>query len=95
MQYGEIPHESCKIFYHYRKLQHERIIKSVSRIYRIVKAADDSFEVIVVDNASSDGSAEYVKRKKNIHTILNKTNVGFSRANNQGIKRARENMSYF
>ena len=44
-------------------------------------------EIIVVDNNSSDGSIEMLKHKfQGVHLIENKDNVGFSRANNQGIK---------
>lgn len=43
-------------------------------------------EVIVVDNASTDGSAEIVKRKfPQAHLIKNSENTGFSAAVNQGI----------
>jgi len=45
-------------------------------------------EVIVVDNASEDGSVEVVK-SLNIHLITNKVNVGFAAANNQGIQRTK------
>jgi len=46
-----------------------------------------SFEIIVVDNASHDGSPEMVKKEfQNVRLIANEQNVGFSRANNQGIK---------
>ena len=48
------------------------------------------FEIIVVDNASSDGSPSVISNFQfpisNFKKILNKTNVGFSKANNQGIK---------
>jgi GT2 family glycosyltransferase len=46
------------------------------------------YEIIVVDNASTDGSAEILKRLKgqSFKAILNSTNLGFARANNQGIK---------
>lgn len=48
-----------------------------------------SFEVIVVDNASSDGSAEAVrKRFPSVQIICNESNVGFAKANNIGIKRS-------
>jgi GT2 family glycosyltransferase len=43
-----------------------------------------SYEVIVVDNASSDGSVEAIKHLfPQVTTIVNKVNVGFGRANNQ------------
>ena len=43
-------------------------------------------EVIVVDNASSDGSAESVARNyPQVQLIRNATNLGFARANNLGI----------
>ncbi len=46
-------------------------------------------EVIVVDNASKDGSPEMVlKEYKNTHLIENKENLGFSKANNIGVKKA-------
>ena len=47
-------------------------------------------EVIVVDNASSDGSPELVKsRFPAVHLIRNGRNLGFARANNIGIGEAR------
>jgi GT2 family glycosyltransferase len=43
-------------------------------------------EVIVVDNASADGSPELVQRDfPQVRLIQNAANVGFARANNQGI----------
>lgn len=47
-------------------------------------------EVIVVDNASSDGSQEYiVERFPHLTYIYNNENVGFARANNQAIQNAK------
>lgn len=47
-------------------------------------------EVIVVDNASTDGSMQLVSdRFPEIITINNEENVGFSKANNQGIRISR------
>ncbi len=43
-------------------------------------------EVIVVDNASSNGSTEMVKEEfPQVRLIANEENLGFTRANNQGI----------
>lgn len=46
------------------------------------------YEIIVVDNASSDGSQK-VLRNLNLKLIENKQNLGFGKANNQGIKVAK------
>ena len=47
-------------------------------------------EVFVVDNNSVDGSVEMVKNKfPSVDLIANKTNNGFSKANNQAIKNAK------
>lgn len=46
-------------------------------------------EVIVVDNASSDGSVHKVRsRYPDVNLIENERNVGFARANNQAIRQA-------
>ena len=46
-------------------------------------------EIIVVDNASEDGSSEMVKKEfSEVKLIQNKENVGFTKGNNQGIKEA-------
>lgn len=49
-----------------------------------------SHEVIVVDNASSDGSAAMVRAEfPSVHLIANSDNTGFATANNQGTDAAR------
>lgn len=50
----------------------------------------DNIEIIVVDNASMDGTIDMIETEfKNVVVLKNAHNVGFSRANNQGIKIAR------
>jgi GT2 family glycosyltransferase len=43
-------------------------------------------EIVVVDNASSDGSTEEAARSPGARVIRNTENLGFSRANNIGIR---------
>ena len=53
-------------------------------------------EIIVVDNASADGSPEAVARDyPQVQLIRNRENLGFSRANNIGIKAAQGNYLAF
>jgi len=50
-------------------------------------SGDLSLEVIVVDNASTDGSAAMVRERfPEARLIVNPENVGFARANNQGLR---------
>jgi len=54
-------------------------------IYDMVE--DVKFEIIVVDNASTDGSQEQIKNQfPQIKLIVNTENIGFGRANNVGIR---------
>ncbi len=63
------------------------LIKCIQSIEETGK--DFNYEIIVADNASSDGSVELVKEKfKEVIVIANKGNLGFSKANNLGVKKA-------
>jgi GT2 family glycosyltransferase len=54
------------------------------------KTKDLSFEVIVADNASADGSGKMVKETfPQVILLENKQNVGFAKANNQAMKKAK------
>jgi GT2 family glycosyltransferase len=59
----------------------------IASIYQHTK--DICFEIIVIDNASQDGSAEMIKYEyPNVILIESKENLGFGNANNLGAKKA-------
>ncbi|MEI2689505.1 MAG: glycosyltransferase family 2 protein [Anaerolineae bacterium] len=65
----------------------ERCLNSVSS--DLSGFANGSVETWVVDNASTDGSADLVKQRFPWVTLIeNSGNVGFARANNQAIRQA-------
>ena len=56
------------------------------------KNEDIPFEIIVVDNASKDGSVDMVRRNyPDIKIIENSANIGFAKANNIGIRMSEGN----
>lgn len=60
----------------------------VSSIHNCVSALN--LEIIVVDNASTDGTPEWLRRYyPQVQVVPNTENLGFSKANNQGLKLAR------
>jgi GT2 family glycosyltransferase len=73
----------------------ELLRQCLDSIFKHTRGID--FEVIVVDNASEDGSREYLKTQnlklktttQKLKPILNNLNLGFAKANNQGIKLSR------
>lgn len=64
----------------YNKLKYTKnFIKSLYEYTR-------DFELIIVDNGSTDGTAEYLKTLDGVKLILNKENLGYSKGNNQGLE---------
>ena len=45
----------------------------------------EKYEIIVVDNASADGSLEYLREQADVRLIENKENMGFPKGCNQGL----------
>ena len=63
------------------------LAQCLQSVYDTVRGLE--FEVFVVDNASTDGSAAMVRERfPQVQLIENGENVGFARANNQAIERS-------
>lgn len=64
-------------------------VRCLRSIIETLKRSSLSFEIIVVDNASRDGTVALLNRDfPQVIKILNKENVGYGKANNQGLKKA-------
>ncbi len=50
---------------------------------------EGTYEIIVIDNCSTDGTVEWLKEQTDIRTIFNNENVGFPKGCNQGIQIAK------
>lgn len=66
-------------------------------IKSILKNTEGDFEIVIVDNASSDGTVEYLKSldDSRINIEYNKNNVGFAKGNNQAAKVAKGDLLVF
>lgn len=72
----------------------EMLLECLDSVFSSVVLAEDKavlkMDVWVVDNGSTDGSVEAVEKKyPKVKIIKNQGNVGFARANNQALVRAR------
>lgn len=64
--------------------------EAIRSILEAAACAELTVEIIIVDNASTDGTAEHVRdTHRDVILIQNESNVGFGRANNRGFERAR------
>jgi GT2 family glycosyltransferase len=68
----------------YNNLDYNKICIESIRKY----TKNNNYEIIVVDNNSTDGTVEWLKEQKDIRVIYNKENLGFPKGCNQGIKMA-------
>lgn len=78
------------ISYNTKKLTQNCIESSLKSL----KNAPFSYEIIIVDNASKDGSVEMLQKyqtelKDKFELVLSNENIGFGKGNNLGVKHAR------
>lgn len=71
-----------------------KCISSVIKLYH-KEIKNKELEIIVVDNASSDGSVQSLGKLKHINLIKNNDNYGFSKGNNIGARKAKGNYILF
>ncbi len=65
----------------YNKLDYTKKCLNSIRKY----TTNDTYEIIVVDNNSTDGTVDWLKQQNDIRTIFNEKNLGFPKGCNQGI----------
>ncbi len=56
-------------------------LESIRRVTRF-----ESYDIVVVDNGSTDGTIEYLAELEGVGVIANSENMGFAKANNIGIE---------
>jgi len=69
-------------------LTYNNLVVTQDCLASIQKYTDAPYELIVVDNHSTDGTAEWLRTQKIDKLILNEENLGFPKGCNQGIKAA-------
>jgi GT2 family glycosyltransferase len=70
----------------------ESVVECLESIQRSIDAGETKADIIVVDNASTDGSRDFVRDFAATHSalaILNDRNIGYAAAINQASERAR------
>lgn len=58
---------------------------SEKKILQYLKHLDNNFKVIVIDNANDNSLNEKLQKFSNLQIIVNKENIGFGAATNQGL----------
>ena len=64
-------------------------------IKSIKKSIYKNYEIVIIDNASKDGSIDSIQPSSNINILKSKINLGFSEANNLAVKKAKGKYIFF
>ncbi|NME82788.1 bifunctional glycosyltransferase family 2 protein/class I SAM-dependent methyltransferase [Clostridium sp. SM-530-WT-3G] len=75
----------------YNNLDYTKLCVDSIRKYN----GSENCEIIIVDNASNDGTVQWLKQQSDIKYILNNENKGFPAGCNQGIKIAKKDNDIF
>lgn len=68
---------------------HNQLSYTIGCLDSVRFRTDEPYELIVVDNGSTDGSVDYLRTQSDVTLIVNPDNRGFPAAVNQGIRSAR------
>ncbi|MDO7906573.1 glycosyltransferase [Paenibacillus sp. JX-17] len=68
----------------YNQLEYTKLCIDSIRTY----TSPETYEIIIVDNLSTDGTREWLKEQPDLKLILNDENLGFPKGCNQGIEAA-------
>lgn len=70
-------------------LTHNQLEHTQLCLQSIEQYTPQRFDLIIVDNGSTDGTLDYLRKytnyRNNVHVIANKENLGFAAGNNQGL----------
>ncbi len=70
-------------------LTHNQLEHTQLCLQSIEQHTNQRFELIIVDNGSTDGTLNYLRKytnhRNNVHVIANRENLGFAAGNNQGL----------
>lgn len=61
-------------------------VKITQKCVQTINKFLDNPEIIIVDNDSQDNTVELLSKEKNVKIVQNNKNIGFSKANNIGLK---------
>lgn len=77
--------------------EEQNIKRTLKRVETLFSNIKDSFEIIVIDEKSSDKTIQIIKKcqKKNIKIVISKKKLGLGYALNQGVAKAKGNLILF
>src|SRR5439155_11805147 len=71
---------------------YNQLLHTMQCLESILRLPDKAGEIIVVDNASTDGTPEYRKGMAGVTVIRNATNLGCAKSWNQGVQASKRDV---